>query len=68
LWAQPTRSPRERWAARQPCAGPVINRRAELETLGWHVQVLEGLDHTQAMQAAHVLPILRPWHISRLGR
>jgi hypothetical protein len=41
---------------------------AELETLGWHVQVLEGLDHTQAMQAAHVLPILRPWHISRLGR
>jgi hypothetical protein len=49
-------------------AGPVINRRAELETLGWQVQVLEGLDHTQAMQAAHVPPILRPWLIGRLGR
>jgi len=32
------------------------------------VQVLEGLDHTQAMQAAHVLPILRPWLVGRLGR
>ncbi|HMG31571.1 MAG TPA: hypothetical protein VK585_15780 [Jiangellaceae bacterium] len=48
-------------------AGPVINRRAELEALGWQVQVLEGLDHIQAMQAAHVLPILRPWLVGRLG-
>jgi hypothetical protein len=39
-----------------------------LEALGWHVQVLEGLDHTQAMRAAHVLPILCPWLIGRLGR
>ena len=30
-------------------------------TFGWEVRVLEGLDHTQAMQAAQVLPILRPW-------
>jgi pimeloyl-ACP methyl ester carboxylesterase len=49
-------------------AGPVINRRAELEALGWQVQVLDELDHTQAMQAVHVLPILRPWLIGRLGR
>jgi hypothetical protein len=48
-------------------AGPVVSRRAELEALGWQVRVLEGLDHTQAMQAARVLPILRPWLISALG-
>jgi hypothetical protein len=29
--------------------------------------VLEGLDHTQAMQAAQVVPILRPWLITQLG-
>jgi hypothetical protein len=56
----------ERWGGvHVSLAGPVMNRRAELEALGWHVQ---GLDHTQAMQAAHVLPILRPWLIGRLGR
>jgi hypothetical protein len=48
-------------------AGPVIRRRAELEALGWQVRVLDGLDHTQAMQAVHVLPVLRPWLVSRLG-
>ena len=48
-------------------AGPVIGRRAELEALGWEVRVLEGLDHMRAMQAAQVLPILRPWLISSLG-
>jgi pimeloyl-ACP methyl ester carboxylesterase len=42
-------------------AGPVVQRRAELEALGWQVEILEGLDHTQAMQAANVLPVLRPW-------
>jgi hypothetical protein len=48
-------------------ADPVISRRAELEALGWQVRVLDGLDHTQAMQAAHVLPILRLWLSSNLG-
>jgi pimeloyl-ACP methyl ester carboxylesterase len=58
----------ERWGGVQVrLAGAVINRRAELEALGWQVQVLEGLDHIQAMQAAHVLPILRPWLVGRLG-
>jgi pimeloyl-ACP methyl ester carboxylesterase len=58
----------ERWGGVQVSfAGPVIRRRAELEALGWEVRVLEGLDHTQAMQAVHVLPILRPWLIGRLG-
>jgi pimeloyl-ACP methyl ester carboxylesterase len=42
-------------------AGPVIRGRAQLEALGWEVRVLEGLDHTQAMQADQVVPILRSW-------
>ena len=58
----------ERWGGVQVrLAGPVIGRRAELEALGWEVRVLEGLDHMRAMQAAQVLPILRPWLISSLG-
>jgi pimeloyl-ACP methyl ester carboxylesterase len=42
-------------------AGPLVQRRAELEAAGWQVQILDGLDHTQAMQVANVLPVLRPW-------
>jgi pimeloyl-ACP methyl ester carboxylesterase len=58
----------ERWGGvRVDLAGPVIQRRAELEALGWEVRVLEGLDHIQAMQAAHVLPVLRPWLLATLG-
>jgi pimeloyl-ACP methyl ester carboxylesterase len=58
----------ERWGGvRVDMADPLISRRAELEALGWEVQVLEGLDHLQAMQAAHVLPILRPWLLDVLG-
>jgi pimeloyl-ACP methyl ester carboxylesterase len=58
----------ERWGGvHVSMAGPVIGRRAELEGLGWDVRVLEGLDHMQAMQAAQVLPILRPWLAGRLG-
>ena len=48
-------------------ADPLIGRRAELEALGWEVRVLEGLDHLQAMQADHVLAILRPWLTRSLG-
>ena len=47
-------------------AGPIRAERAELESLGWEVRVLEGLDHLQAMQAKQVLPILRPWLASQL--
>jgi glutaredoxin-related protein len=49
-------------------AGPLLNQRYEIEAFGWDVQVLEGLDHTQAMQAANVLPIVRPWLDSKLIR
>lgn len=48
-------------------AGPIIRGRAQLEALGWDVRVLDGLDHIQAMQAAQVLPILRPWLASNLA-
>jgi pimeloyl-ACP methyl ester carboxylesterase len=59
----------ERWGGvRVSMADPVLDRRTELEALGWQVHVLEGLDHTQAMQAAQVLPILRPWLLSTLRR
>ena len=58
----------ERWGGlRVSMADPIVRRRADLESLGWQVQVLDGLDHTQAMQAAQVLPILRPWLTGRLG-
>jgi hypothetical protein len=42
-------------------ARPIIDNRAELEALGWQVHVLDGLDHTQAMQAPRVVPLLRDW-------
>ena len=58
----------QRWGGVQvSLAGPVIRGRAELEALGWQVRVLEGLDHIQAMQAAQLLPILRPWLTGSLG-
>lgn len=57
----------ERWGGvNVDIAGPIVNRRAELESLGWDVRVLDGLDHTQAMQAPNVLPILRPWLESQI--
>jgi pimeloyl-ACP methyl ester carboxylesterase len=58
----------ERWGGvRVSMAEPLIRRRAELEALGWEVRVLDGLDHLKAMQAAQVLPILRPWLVGVLG-
>jgi hypothetical protein len=42
-------------------ASPIIKGRTELENAGWSVHILEGLDHMQAMQATHVLPIIHPW-------
>jgi pimeloyl-ACP methyl ester carboxylesterase len=47
-------------------AGPIMSERARLEDLGWDVRVLDGLDHTQAMQARQVVPILRSWLASKL--
>ena len=47
-------------------AGPIVRGQAQLSELGWDVRVLDGLDHTQAMQAKHVVPILRSWLASNL--
>jgi hypothetical protein len=52
----------ERWGGvHVSMAGPLVERRAELEAHGWEVRVLPGLDHTSAMQVTNVLPVLRPW-------
>jgi pimeloyl-ACP methyl ester carboxylesterase len=57
----------ERWGGvRVSMADLVVRGRAELEALGWRVRVLEGLDHLQAMQAAQVLAVLRPWLLDGL--
>ena len=40
-------------------ASPVVANRAELESVGWDVRAIEGLDRMQAMQAPVVVPILR---------
>ncbi|HEX6682027.1 MAG TPA: hypothetical protein VF062_04500 [Candidatus Limnocylindrales bacterium] len=42
-------------------AGPLRTHREELRALGWRVELLDGLDHTTAMQPATVLPLLRSW-------
>ena len=47
-------------------AGPIVRGQAQLSELGWEVQVLDGLDHIQAMQARYVVPILRSWLASQL--
>ncbi|MGW0431342.1 alpha/beta fold hydrolase [Micromonospora sp. NPDC003197] len=47
--------------------GPLVHHRAEIEAYGWTVQVLDGLDHTQAMQPTNVLPVLHPWLIKALA-
>jgi pimeloyl-ACP methyl ester carboxylesterase len=58
----------ERWGGVQVrLAAPLLERRTELERYGWEVRVLDGLDHTQAMQAAAALPILRPWLTAALA-
>lgn len=40
---------------------PLVHRKGELTQAGWDVRILDGLDHTGAMQARHVLPVLLPW-------
>jgi pimeloyl-ACP methyl ester carboxylesterase len=48
-------------------ADPIVHGQAQLSHLGWDVQVLDGLDHIQAMQAKQVVPILRSWLAPTLG-
>ncbi|WP_027927912.1 alpha/beta fold hydrolase [Amycolatopsis benzoatilytica] len=52
----------ERWGGvTVDIAGPMVRERLELQARGWTVEVLPGLDHMGAMQAAVVLPVVRPW-------
>ena len=46
-------------------AGLVLRERTALQALGWDVEVLEGLNHMQAMQAEHVVPVIRRWWQSK---
>jgi pimeloyl-ACP methyl ester carboxylesterase len=58
----------ERWGDTLVSIGtPVAANQVVLEQLGWSVQLLEGLDHMQAMQAARILPIVEPWLAAQLG-
>lgn len=57
----------ERWGNTLVSIGtPVVEHRAELEQLGWTVEILEGLDHMQAMHAAQILPVVEPWLADQL--
>jgi pimeloyl-ACP methyl ester carboxylesterase len=52
----------ERWGdVEVDIIGPLLEQRNDLKVLGWDVQVLEGLDHTQAMQPDVVLQAIGPW-------
>nr|WP_225953215.1 alpha/beta hydrolase [Kibdelosporangium phytohabitans] len=58
----------ERWGGvTVDIARPFTDNRDELTAAGWAVHVLDGLDHTTAMQPSAVLPILRPWLLSATG-
>jgi pimeloyl-ACP methyl ester carboxylesterase len=48
-------------------AGPLQRHRERLRAAGWTVRLLDGLDHTQAMQPPQVLPVLGPWLREVLG-
>lgn len=52
----------ERWGGvTVSLIGPLLRNLGELESLGWDVEVLDGLNHVQAMQPENVLRVLRPW-------
>ncbi len=50
--------------------GGIMRRNKEkLESLGWDVEIVEGpgMGHTQAMQPAAVLPLIKPWLMKHLS-
>ncbi|MDF2650953.1 MAG: hypothetical protein K0Q73_6758 [Paenibacillus sp.] len=57
----------EKWGnAYVDIVGPLINRNIEMKESGWDMVILDGFNHTGAMQPNNVLPILRPWLDSNL--
>lgn len=56
----------ERWGGvTVDMATPLIAKADDLKKYGWNVEILDGLDHISAMQPANILPIIRPWLISK---
>ncbi|TDU91288.1 hypothetical protein EV138_4892 [Kribbella voronezhensis] len=52
----------ERWRNAYVAIGEAVEKnRSRLKDLGWTVQLLDGLDHMQAMHADKILPIAKPW-------
>ncbi|WP_020616242.1 alpha/beta fold hydrolase [Paenibacillus daejeonensis] len=47
-------------------AGLLDKHKTFLRDRGWTVELLSGMDHTQAMQPAAVLPVIKPWLIQQL--
>ena len=45
----------------------VARHRAELEGFGWEVQLLEGLNHMEAVASGIAIPIVRQWLARRAG-
>jgi pimeloyl-ACP methyl ester carboxylesterase len=57
----------ERWGGVHVSIGGALAAHAdELRAAGWDVELLDGLDHTRAMQPDAVLPVLGPWLTSVL--
>ncbi|MGW6005765.1 alpha/beta hydrolase [Oerskovia enterophila] len=57
----------ERWGGVHVSIGGALAAHAdELRAAGWDVKLLDGLDHTRAMQPDAVLPVLGPWLTSVL--
>lgn len=52
----------EKWGnTRVEIAGPLVEKRQVLESLGWKVVVVDEGDHVKTMQAPVVLPIIKQW-------
>ncbi|MFF2622270.1 alpha/beta hydrolase [Oerskovia jenensis] len=52
----------EKWGGVHVSIGGALGAHAdELRAAGWDVRLLDGLDHTRAMQPDAVLPVLGPW-------
>jgi len=47
-------------------AGLLYRHKNLLRDEGWTVELLSGMDHTQAMQPVAVLPVIKPWLIRQL--
>ncbi|MEK8228842.1 alpha/beta hydrolase [Oerskovia sp. M15] len=58
----------ESWGGVHVSIGGALAAHAdELRAAGWDVRLLDGLDHTQAMQPDAALPVLGPWLASTLA-